>query len=116
MFPTVAAHGNGAVSGTVLSSSSPSINFAAGAGRFAVAFPHLIYGSGRNSIIQGGSVHMRTSSIPLPGFPWGEDSSKTFINADLDLSGDSLTESQLVAVALRTLGNFDFEGKFIYFP
>ncbi|CDS40303.1 FKBP12 rapamycin complex associated protein [Echinococcus multilocularis] len=99
--------GNGTVP-CVLGPVPPGANTASA--HLAVAVPRISSTRGRNSLAHTSSVRVRTSSIPLPGFPWGEAFSKNFSSADFDPSGDALSESQLVAVALRTLGNFDFEG------
>lgn len=80
-------------------------------GHLAAAAPRITSSRGRNSSAHASSVRVRTSSIPLPGFPWSESFSKNASSAEFDLYDDVLSESQLVAVALRTLGNFDFEGK-----
>nr|CDS34112.1 FKBP12 rapamycin complex associated protein [Hymenolepis microstoma] len=65
----------------------------------------------RHSFVVSSFGQVRTSAVPLPGFPWGEAFSKTSLGVgETDLSGDPPTDSQLVTVALKTLGNFDFEG------
>lgn len=75
-------------------------------------------GAARNPLvvaIGGGSgarhPQVRTSSIPLPGFPWSEAFSKT-PRFESDLSGELLSENHLLVVALKTLRSFDFEGEF----
>ncbi|EUB64971.1 Target of rapamycin [Echinococcus granulosus] len=65
----------------------------------AVAVPRISSTRGRNSLAHTSSVRVRTSSIPLPGFPWGEAFSKNSSSAEFDPSGDALSESQLVASA-----------------
>ncbi|VDK35937.1 unnamed protein product [Taenia asiatica] len=101
------ALGNGAVS-CVFGPVPPGAN--ATGGHLAVAVPRVTSSRGRNSLAHTSSFRVRTSSIPLPGFPWSESFSKNSSSAEFDLFDDVLSESQLVAVALRTLGNFDFEG------
>ncbi|VDO06028.1 unnamed protein product [Rodentolepis nana] len=65
----------------------------------------------RHSFVAPPFGQMRTSAVPLPGFPWGEAFSKASLAfGEADPSGDAPTDSQLVTVALKTLGNFDFEG------
>uniref|UniRef100_A0A5K3EUT4 Serine/threonine-protein kinase TOR n=5 Tax=Mesocestoides corti TaxID=53468 RepID=A0A5K3EUT4_MESCO len=94
----------------VFGSTPPASN--SSGGRFSVVgVSRLVPNRGRSPLVLSASGHVRTSSIPLPGFPWGEAFSKSpTIDFDLDLPSDLLTENQLVAVALRTLGNFDFTG------
>ncbi|KAL5111824.1 Serine/threonine-protein kinase mTOR [Taenia crassiceps] len=109
--------GIGAVSSTALGNgTAPCVlgSVPAGAnttgGHLAVAVPRITSSRGRNSLAHTSSVRVRTSSIPLPGFPWSESFSKNSSSVELDPFDDVLSEGQLVAVALRTLGNFDFEG------
>lgn len=81
--------------------------------RHSMPSSRLVPLKGRFPAVGSASGQMRTSAVPLPGFPWGEAFSKTsFVSSDIDLSGDALIESQLVSVALKTLGTFDFEGEF----
>lgn len=95
---------------------SPTPGTAAGYGhRLSIPSSRLTPLRARHSVVGSPFGQVRTSAVPLPGFPWGEAFSKTSLVAgETDLSGDALTEGQLVSVALKTLGNFDFEGEFFH--
>lgn len=76
-----------------------------------MAASRMTPGRTRSFTFLGSMPLVRTSAIPLSGFPWGQAfSSQLALGLDADVAGEGLTESQLVAVALKTLGSFDFEG------
>lgn len=83
-----------------------------GAGGHRLSIPSSRLTRVRHSVVGSPFGSLRTSAVPLAGFPWGEAFSRAPLAvSDTDLTGDALTERQLVSVALKTLGCFDFEGE-----